>query len=304
MMKFNSLLEFTDYFKNEATCQEYFESIRFKDGEYCAHCGHGKIYRMSNARFRCAKCRKDFTIKTGTVFQKSRVSLRKWFMAIYLLSTAKKGISSVELAKKVGVTQSTAWFMDHRIREAMKKNGGQLFGTVEVDETYVGGRERNKHYSKRFKKTQGRSTLNKTPVIGLVARGGEVRATAVDDVRMRTIEKHIIENVKIGSRIYSDTFPSYNKVGKLYNHDSVNHNRRQYVKGEVHTNTIENFWATFKRGHYGTYHYMSKEHLQRYIDEFIYRFNTRSEELTDLFADLVSRVSESNPLPRKELINA
>lgn len=300
-MKFNSVLDFTDYFNNEAVCQAYFESIRFKDGEYCAHCGHGKIYRMKKYRFRCAKCRKDFTIKTGTVFHKSRVSLRKWFMALYLLSTAKKGISSVELSKKVGVTQSTAWFMDHRIREAMKKNKGRLFGTIEVDETYVGGKEKNKHYAKRFKNTQGRSTRNKTPVIGLIQRGGEVRAMAVKDVTMRTIEKHIVENVHIGSQIYSDTFPSYNKVSTLYNHDSVNHNRKQYVKGDVHTNSIENFWSNFKRGHYGTYHYMSKGHLQRYIDEFIYRFNSRSEELTDIFADLLERVSEGSPLPHKKL---
>ena len=300
-MKFNNLIDFPAYFKDEETCRTYFEAIRFAKGEFCSHCGHTKIYKFKDQRYRCAKCKKDFTIKTGTIFGRSKVPLQKWFVAMYLLSVNKKGISSVQLAKEVGVPQNTAWFMDHRIRESMKKNNGQLFGTIEVDETYVGGKEKNKHFNTRFKKTRGRSTLNKAPVIGLVQRGGEVRATVVKDVTMRTIEKQIIENVKIGSQIYSDTFPSYNKISTLYNHDSVNHNKKQYVKGKVHTNGIEGFWSTFKRGHYGTYHYMSREHLQRYIDEFTYRFNNKAVSMTDMFTDIVTRMAEGEQLPYKSL---
>src|SRR5256885_1884428 len=153
---FKTLADFMEYFKDEQTCREHFATIRFRNGEYCPHCGHEKIYQFENGkRYRCAACRKDFTIITGTVFGESKLPLKKWFIAIYLLSTTSKGISSVQLAKHVGVTQKTGWFMDHRIRAAMKQNKGQLFGTIEVDETHIGGLEKNKHQSKRKHKGTG-----------------------------------------------------------------------------------------------------------------------------------------------------
>lgn len=300
--EFNNIIDFLSSFKDEDACQAYFEHIRFRDGEYCPHCGYTKIYRFRDSRFRCAGCRKDFTIKTGTVFGESKVSLQKWFVAIYLLSTNKKGISSVQLAKQVGVTQKTAWFIDHRIRRAMNQNKGQLFGKVEMDETYVGGKDRNKHYAKRFMGTQGRNMDTKSPVFGMLQRNGEIRAKVVPDVKMRTLEKHIVENIKIGSELYTDTFTSYGQIGKLYSHEAVNHSRRQYVKKDnVHTNSVESFWTTFKRGYYGTYHYMSREHLQRYVDEFTYRFNKRKANLSDIFSDLVLKVSIGSTLPYKLL---
>src|SRR6266849_10833315 len=156
---FKTLAEFLEYFKDEETCHEHFTAIRFRNGEYCPRCGHTKIYTFSNGkRYRCAKCKEDFRIQTGTVFGASKLPLKKWFIAIYLLSTSNKGISSVQLAKQVGVTQKTAWFMDHRIRKAMKQGRGQLFGIIEADETYVGGKDKNKHLSKRRACTRGRST--------------------------------------------------------------------------------------------------------------------------------------------------
>lgn len=299
---FNNLLDFTNHFRDDKVCQQYFEQIRFRDGEYCPHCGHGKINRFKdNKRFRCAKCKKDFTIKTGTVFGESKVSLQKWFVAIYLLSTSNKGISSVQLAKQVGVTQKTAWFMDMRIRKAMKQNNGQLFGKVEADEKYVGGKEKNKHFSKRTFGTQGRNTKTKTAVFGLLQRGGHIKATVVDDVKMRTIEQQIVSNVKIGTQLYTDEFLSYSKIGKLYPHASVGHGKGEYVRGDVYSNGVESFWALFQRGYMGVYHQMSKKHLQRYVDEFTYRFNTRPATLSMIFNDLISKVSKSAKLPYKQL---
>jgi transposase-like protein len=302
--RFASLIEFNGHYKDEETCRKFFEQVRFRKGDYCPHSGYTSIYRFDDGkRYRCAGCKKDFTIKTGTVFGESKIPLRKWFIAIYLLTTCRKGISSVQLAKQVGVTQKTAWFMDHRIRKAMKQGRGQLFGTIEAVETYVGGKEHNKHHSKRVKGSQGRSLDTKTPVFGLLRRGGEMRAAVIRDARMRTVERKIVEHVQFGPKIHTDDFVSYDRIKQWYEHETVWHSLGQYVRnGIIHTNGTESFWALFKREYIGMYHWMSPKHLQRYVDEFACRFKTREQDFADVFANMVSRTSDSSPLPYEALI--
>ena len=303
MQKFNSIVGFLANFKDEKTCIKFFESIRFKDGEYCPHCGYTSIYRFEDGRYRCAGCHKDFTIKIGTIFGGSKISLQKWFIAIYLLTSNKEGISSVQLAKQVGVTQKTAWFMEHRIRNAMPQGKEQLFGITEVDKTYIDGKEKNKHLSKRMGGMQGRNTDSKVAVFGMIQRNADVRATVFEDAKMITVEKHIVHNIKIGSTLYTDEFPSCNHIGRLFTHKKVDHSRGQYAsKGNVHSNSAESFWAIFKRGYIGIYHSMSKKHLQRYVNEFTYRFNSRKEEFESVFTGIVNNITVSNRLSYKMLI--
>lgn len=301
--EFKTLTDFTDYFSSEEICLKQFTAIRFASGEYCPHCKHDKIYKFSNGkRYRCAKCKEDFTIKTKTVFGESKIPLRKWFMAIYLLSTSGKGISSVQLAKQVGVTQKTGWFIDHRIRSAMSQNGGQLFGTIEADETFIGGLSKNMHKKKREAAIKGTGGTGKTPIFGMRNRDGEVRAKVVPSVGMADLHKEIKTNIVQGATLYTDGWVAYRGLTKIFNHSTVDHSAREYVNGYCHTNGIESFWALFKRGYHGIYHHMSKKHLQRYVDEFAFRVNRRTSGMQQVFSDVVSRVADSRQLSYKALI--
>ncbi len=300
ILDFETLAEFLEHFHDEETCRAYFAGIRFRNGEYCPHCGHKEIYSFKGGkRYRCASCKEDFTIVTGTVFGATKVSLRKWFIAIYLLSTTSKGISSVQLAKHVGVTQKTAWFMDHRLRSAMQQNEGQLFGTIEVDETYVGGLVRNMHATKR-PASVGTGGKGKAVVMGMRQRGGEVKAKVIENTGAEQLHPQIRAAIVHGSTIYTDEHRGYNGlVG--YIRTPVKHGQQQYVVGQAHTNGIESFWALFKRGYHGVYHQMSKKHLPRYVDEFAYRLNCKGQPMTEVFSSVVTGTTDNPQLPYKRL---
>ncbi|MEI9961320.1 MAG: IS1595 family transposase [Limisphaerales bacterium] len=299
---FKTLAEFLAHFNNEEVCREHFAAIRFAKGEYCPHCNYNEIYKFAGGkRYRCAKCKQDFTIKTGTVFGESKISLHKWFIAIYLLSTSGKGISSVQLAKQVGVTQKTGWFIDHRIREAMQQNGGQLFGRVEADETFIGGLSKNMHKKKREATIKGTGGTGKTAVFGMRSRGGEVRAQVVRTVGSVDLHREIKNNLAQGATLYTDMWVAYRGLNVQFNHSTVDHGAKEYVNGDCHTNGIESFWALFKRGYHGIYHHMSRKHLQRYVNEFTFRLNRRDRGMQQVFSDLVARVAGSEQLSYKTL---
>jgi len=246
---------------------------------------------------------KYFNAKTGTIFENTNIPLQKWFVAVWLISSHKKGISSLQLARDLGTTQKTAWFMLHRIRVCLGlENNSQLANEVEVDETYIGGREKNKHESKQVEGTQGRSTKTKTPVLGLVKRNGKLVATIIPNASVKTLTPVVKQYVAEGSVVYTDEWGGYKNMHKIYEHLYVHHKEREFVNGNVYTNTIEGFWGFLKRGIFGIYHYASKKHLQSYVDEFVYRYNTRKFDDNVRFNSLLCSVN-SFRLKYSDLIN-
>jgi transposase-like protein len=231
---------------------------------------------LKGQRYHCNACNTSFSVTVGTIFHKTKVDFQKWFLAISLVLNAKKGISARQLARDIEVNKNTAWFMLMRIRKAMHEYGDMLEGIIEADETYIGGKNKNKHNDKRTKGTQGRSTKDKTPVFGLMERNGKVRARKVSNTGSKALQTLIMQNVKRGSHLMTDEWVAYNGVSKKkYQHSVVNHGKGQYVSGAAHTNNIENFWALLKRGIMGQYHHITDRHLNNYINEFCFRYNNR-----------------------------
>lgn len=279
---FKNLKELIATMPDEKTCRNYLVKQRWNGKPVCPYCGHEKVYVIENGkRFKCAssKCYKKFTVTVGTIFEASNVPLSKWLPAIYLCTAHKKGISSYQLAKDIGVSQKTGWFMLHRIRALMvDKSPVMLSKTVEADETYMARKYRSDYKGlppEQVDYNMSNRSKSKGVVLGLAQRGGQVRIKAIPDNNKANIWKVINENVKPVSNLYTDESALYKDEEQPYNRKSVNHSRRQWVSGNVHTNTVENFWSVMKRGVFGIYHQISYKHLQRYCDEFSYRYNSR-----------------------------
>lgn len=280
IQQFDSLMDMMDTFADEQVCIDHLRAIRWKNGAFCPHCGGTKIYNFSDNRtHKCGDCRQRFSIKVGTIFEDTKLPLRKWFMAIWMITSHKKGIASTQLAKDLKITQKSAWFVMHRLRHAARTMSfnAPLNGEVEVDETYVGGKAINKHGGK--KAGPGRGTIGKTIVVGAVKRDGDVIAKVVANTDGDTLCNFVRETVSPAADLLAtDELPAYKRLGAEYNHGVVRHRSKQYVDGVIHTNTIEGYWSLLKRQIVGIHHWVSPKHLNRYVAESSWRYNRRDSK--------------------------
>ncbi len=297
-----SLVALTNLFPDDATAERWFVKSRWPAGIACSKCNSRNVQERPTRKpqpFRCRDCRNDFSTKTGTLMQGSPLGFRVWAIALYLLSTGLKGTSSMKLYRDLDVTQKTAWYLAHRIREAWSDKNAPFAGPVEVDKTFVGGKAKNMHAHKRKQVIKGRGAVGKTAVVGAKDRAtNRVSAAVVKNVDQPTLQGFVAENVEPGTKVYTDDHGGYEG---LLNHETVRHSVKEYVNGQAHTNGIESFWAMLKRGYVGTYHRMSPKHLHRYVDEFSGRHNIRTADTIDQMAAMV-RGMDGKRLKYKDLV--
>lgn len=305
MKTFKSIIDFQNTFNTEEKCREYLEQQRWNGTPACPFCGSTNVHRFPNGKiFKCREkeCRNKFSVTVGTIYENTKIPLTKWFLATYILSVHSKGISSLQLASWLGVTQKTAWHLNHRIRVMLTEKAPELLdGIVEVDETYVGGSLKNIH-AKKKKELKGLD--NKTMVFGAIQRGGKVRTTVIPQTTLENVSNAIEDFVALDSTMVTDEHHAYNKVGQKYNHKKVNHRDKEYVRKEdilVHTNNIEGYWNILKKQIDGIHHSVSPKHLQRYCNESAFRFNNRELLQDERFAAALANCNGS--LPYKTLID-
>lgn len=304
--RIETLQEFFKAFPSEKKCLRFLEKKLWPNGPISPFDVSSKVYKRSDGQYRCKNTGRNFNVKTGTIFGRSKVPLMTWFLAMYHFEHSPKGIASTHLSKIVGVTQDTAWHMLVKCRKCCSYTDGKLEGEVELDETFVGGKNKNRHSKNKIKNARGRSHLDKEPVMGLLQRdpnggGQKVICFQVKNTSWKPLTRHIITNVKRDVTLYMDEWSGYNVVQRIYKHSVVNHGHGIYVEnGGAYTNTIEAFWSNYcKRAINGTYNSISKHHLQGYFDEFSFRYNTRKVSFVEKFMMLFDNIY--HPETHKEL---
>jgi len=303
MKTFKNILDFQKEFSTEEKCREYLEAQRWNGTPACPFCGSLNVHRFPNGKiFKCREkqCRNKFSVTVGTIYENTKIPLVKWFLATYILSVHSKGISSLQLASWLGVTQKTAWHLNHRIREMLTDKAPELLeGIVEVDECYIGGLESNKHVSKRIIKG---GAGGKTMVFGAIQRQGKLRTVVIQQTNIENVSAAIESFVAPNSTMVTDEHHAYNQVGKKYNHKKVSHRNKEYVRREdisVHTNSIEGYWNILRKQLDGIHHSVSPKHLQRYCNESAFRYNSRGVFQDERFANALANCN--GKLTYKEL---